>query len=208
MKRPILKKKINLIIIGSGGHALSCIDVINSTQEFDIMGYIDNSKNKNFPSKYKYYGSDEDLKLIRKEIENAFIAVGQIKDFKNRLNIYKLLKKYNFTLPKILASSSYVSDDVLIGEGTIVMHNCFINSGTIIGKNCIINTGALIEHNVEIKDHNHISTSVVINGGVKIGSKNFIGSNSTLNNDIHLGDEMVIPSASRITKNNKKKYEK
>ena len=37
-----MKKK--LILIGAGGHALSCIDVIEAEKKFKIIGLVDNSK--------------------------------------------------------------------------------------------------------------------------------------------------------------------
>ena len=195
-----MRKKTNIIIIGSGGHAKSCIEVINSTKKFQIFGYLDKKENYEMSRKYKYLGTDKDLKLIRKGVKEAIIGIGQIKEFKSRLKMFNLLKKYDYFLPKIIASSAYVSDSVEIGEGTIVMHRCFINHSSTVGKNCIVNTGAIIEHDVSIKNHNHISTSVVINGNVSIGSKNFIGSNTVINNNVKLSSELVISSGSRISK--------
>ena len=33
-----------IILIGGGGHCISCIDVIEMTKEFSILGIIDSSK--------------------------------------------------------------------------------------------------------------------------------------------------------------------
>ena len=40
-------KKTKVLIIGSGGHAKSCIDVIENSKKFNIVGLIDNDKKKN-----------------------------------------------------------------------------------------------------------------------------------------------------------------
>ena len=37
-------KRKNIILIGAGGHATSCIDVIESTNKYKIVGLIDNKK--------------------------------------------------------------------------------------------------------------------------------------------------------------------
>ena len=37
----------NLVIIGSGGHAESCLDVITSTKKFKVLGYIGEEINEN-----------------------------------------------------------------------------------------------------------------------------------------------------------------
>ena len=35
-----------IILIGAGGHAESCLDVINLTKKFKILGFIDKDKKK------------------------------------------------------------------------------------------------------------------------------------------------------------------
>ena len=51
-------KRKNIILIGAGGHATSCIDVIETTNKFKIIGLID-KKNKNYlkigNKKYKIF---------------------------------------------------------------------------------------------------------------------------------------------------------
>ena len=54
-----------LILIGAGGHAKSCIDVIESTQKFKILGFIDNKKIKDL--KYDVLGNDKYLKYLKNE---------------------------------------------------------------------------------------------------------------------------------------------
>ena len=60
-----MKKKI--ILIGSGGHAKSCIDVIEKEGNFIIAGLIGNFSELNKKIlNYKVIGTDEDLKKLRK----------------------------------------------------------------------------------------------------------------------------------------------
>jgi UDP-3-O-[3-hydroxymyristoyl] glucosamine N-acyltransferase len=60
-----------------------------------------------------------------------------------------------------------VSDDVSIGEGTVIMPNVFIGRAVSIGKNCIIYP------NVSLLDHTVIGDHVVIQAGTVIGSDAF-----------------------------------
>ena len=46
-----MKKKI--LIIGAGGHAKSCIDLILSTKKYKIAGLVDNKK-KNWFKNFRY----------------------------------------------------------------------------------------------------------------------------------------------------------
>ena len=54
-----------IILIGGGGHALSCIDVIESEKKFKIVGIVDgNLKKGKKILNYKVIGGDKDLKKI------------------------------------------------------------------------------------------------------------------------------------------------
>ena len=65
-------KKKNIILIGAGGHAKVCIDVIESEKKFKIIGLIDNKKKGKFLN-YDILGNDKILKKILKKIKYAFI---------------------------------------------------------------------------------------------------------------------------------------
>ena len=182
-----------IIIIGGGGHARSCLDVISTLKKFKFAGYIDNKlKNK------KIIGKDNELHDIIKKIKYAIIGIGHLKDSKKRIYLYKKLKKIGFKFPVICSPKSYISKSSQIGEGTIVMHGAIINSSVKVGKNSIINTGAILEHDVVIGDNCHVSTSVTINGGAIIGKNTFIGSKSVVVNNIKIAHNKFIKANSFI----------
>jgi len=170
-------KNNRILLIGSGGHCRSVIDVIELDGKFEIVGIID--KKENIGKKifnYEVIGTDEDLPNLKKEVKYAFITIGHIHNVEPRKRIFNLLKELGFEIPVIVSPLAYVSKYSFIDEGTIIMHHAIINSNVKIGKNCIINTKALIEHDCEVGDNCHISTGAILNGGVKIGSDSFIGS--------------------------------
>tara|TARA_B100000029_G_scaffold472164_1_gene512434 strand:- start:2 stop:586 length:585 start_codon:yes stop_codon:yes gene_type:complete len=190
-----------IILIGGGGHAISCADVINSSKKFSIAGIVLRDKKDLQKSDLKILGYESDLKNLRKKYKYAVVAIGQIKDHKKRYDIYKKLKKYKFILPVIKSKFSYVSPKAKILEGTIVMHGAIVNSKASIGKNCILNTGCIIEHGAKIGSYTHISTGVIVNGDAVVKEKNFIGSGSVLHQGIKINKHRIIPSLSRIKKN-------
>jgi len=190
-----------IIIIGSGGHATSCIDVIQNENKFQIFGIVTKDKKIKKLLNYNVVGYDDDFNVLSKKIPNAFIGIGQIKDYQKRLFYYQKLLKLNFKLPSILSPQSYISHNSLIGFGTIIMNGAVINSNVKIGNNNIINSKALIEHDVVIGNNCHISTGVIINGNVKVGNNIFIGSGSIIFNDVNISDNSIIPAGSIITNN-------
>jgi len=195
-----MKTTKKIILIGAGGHGVSCVDVIEKENKYKIYGFIDNKK-KDFFNKYEIIGSDKDLVRIRKTVDNALITVGQIKNLFLREKIFKKLLKLKFNLPVFVSPLAYVSNNASIGEGTIIMHKAIINTKAKIGKNCIINTGAIIEHNVIIEDNCHISTGSIVNGGAVIKSNSFIGSGAVVKQNIKIGKASLVNASKFIDSN-------
>ena len=190
-----------ILLIGGGGHAKSCIDVIESTKKYKIVGIIDNKlKNGTKVLRYKVIGNDKNLKELIKNTQFAYISVGKIDAEDKRSVIYKKLIKIGFKFPKIISKYAYVSKNVKIGAGTMVHHGVIINSNVQIGKNCIINSRSLIEHDVVIRDNCHISTSATINGNVKIFENTFIGSGSIVKNNLKINKNSFIKMGSILKK--------
>ena len=190
-----------LIMVGAGGHAKSCLDVIESTKRFKLLGFVDSSK-KGFFEKFKILGNDDYLKKIKNKGNiNIIITIGQIKDYKKRYNLFKKIQKFGFKIPIIISKSASVSKFSKIGEGTMVFNSVIINRSTEIGKNCIINSGALIEHDVKIDSNTHISTRAIINGNVKIGSNTFVGSGAIIKQGVSIGKNCIIGMGSIVKKN-------
>jgi sugar O-acyltransferase (sialic acid O-acetyltransferase NeuD family) len=182
-----------ILLIGAGGHARSCIDVLEEENQFEIAGLIEKGESiSNESLGYPVIGTDDDLKVLRQQYKNALITVGQIKSPKIRIKLYQLLKELDFTLPVIVSSQAYVSKHAQIGEGSIIMHGVIINANAKIGNNCIINNRALIEHDAIIGNHSHIATGAIVNGGVSVGSESFIGSGVVTKQYISIGNNCSV----------------
>lgn len=188
-----------ILLIGAGGHARSCIDVIESNNHYEIGGLIEKDESiSNDSLGYPVIGTDDDLEKLRQKYSHALVTVGQLKSSKIRIKLYELLSELNFVLPVIISSKAYVSKTAKIGKGTIVMHGAIVNANALIGVNCILNNKALIEHDAVIGDHCHISTGAIINGEVTVGNESFIGSGAVTKQTISIGRNCVIGAGSII----------
>ncbi len=182
-----------ILLIGAGGHARSCIDVIETVGQFEIVGLIEKDEEINGDNLgYPVIGTDNDLQNLRQQYKNAIVTVGQIKATTIRKTLYQLLKELGFTLPVVISSNAYVSKHAQIGEGTIIMHGAIVNANVKVGNNCIINTRSLIEHNAIIGNNCHISTGAIVNGEVNVGDETFIGSGVITKQCISIGNSCII----------------
>lgn len=165
-----------IILIGGGGHCKSCIDIIEQTKKYEIIGILDPHKSGSLLG-YPIINQDDTYieELVKKDYY-FLIAIGQIKTAGKRTEIYELLKNYKAKIATIISPLAYVSKHAIIKEGTIIMHHALINAGATVEENCIINSKALIEHDATVHKHTHISTGAIINGGVKVLKNSFFGS--------------------------------
>jgi len=190
-----------LILIGGGGHCKSCIDVIEATNEFKIVGIIDQKKRVGTSLlSYPIIGTDENLLDFKGFADFFFITLGQIGLAKRRKELFDFLQTNKLKMPTIISPFAIVSKHTQINEGTIIMHHAIVNADSSIGKNCIINSKALIEHDAKILDHTHISTGAIINGNVTIKENCFVGSNTTVNLGLSIKENSIIASHSLVTK--------
>ena len=183
----------SLILIGAGGHARSCIDVIEQQGCFQIAGFVGLPEQRYARHLgYPVIGIDSDLPELAKIYHYALITIGQIQTAKHRMRLYQQVEQLGFQLPVITAPTAHVSRNATIGTGTIVMHGAIVNAGVSVGNNCIINSRALLEHDARIENHCHISTGAIINGNANIASGSFVGSGSVIKEGITLGHGCVV----------------
>ena len=194
------KVKKKFYVFGSGGHAKSCTDVIESDNTNKIIGIVYKNKKPSdiFFSNYKLINETK-LASSYKGLY-AINGIGQIKSNFARKEIFKLIKKKKFKIEPTSSQRAYISKTSKVGLGTIVMHNSYIGPKSRIGNNCIINTGSIIEHDAKIGNHCHISTGCIINGNVSISNNCFVGSGTIIKEGVKIKPGRIIPMGSVIKK--------
>lgn len=191
--------KVPLLLLGAGGHARACIDVIEQEGRFEVAGLT------GLPQEvgakvlgYSVLGTDQDLPALLREYKSAIVTVGQIKTPDVRIRLFGKLEQGGCTMPAIVSPRAHVSRHAALGAGSIVMHGAIVNAGAMVGKNCIVNSLALIEHDTVIGDHCHIATAAAINSGASVGAGTFIGSNVCVRQGTRIGNNCVIGMGQRV----------
>jgi UDP-2-acetamido-3-amino-2,3-dideoxy-glucuronate N-acetyltransferase len=78
--------------------------------------------------------------------------------------------------------SSYIDDQVQIGEGTKIWHFCHVLMGSKIGKNCIIGQNCMIGPNVAIGNRCKLQNNVSLYPGVTLEDEVFCGPSCVFTN--------------------------
>lgn len=80
--------------------------------------------------------------------------------------------------------SSYIDDDVQIGDGTKIWHFCHVQSGAKIGKYCTLGQNVNIANNVIVGNDVKIQNNVSVYEGVEIEDGVFCGPSCVFTNDL------------------------
>jgi len=78
--------------------------------------------------------------------------------------------------------SSYIDENVTIGDGTKIWHFCHVLPGTVIGKNCSFGQNCMVGPNVKIGDNVKVQNNVSIYEGLIIEDDVFLGPSCVLTN--------------------------
>src|SRR5207237_10141761 len=125
--------KIPIVLVGAGGHARACIDVIEQEGRFSVAGLA------GLPHEvgtrifdYRVLGADEDLPALLATPHYALVTVGQIKTPELRMRLFAMVDETGSAPPAIVSPRAYVSPHASVGAGSIVLHGAVVNAGAIV----------------------------------------------------------------------------
>ena len=194
---------MDIIIIGSGGHAKVVKDLSEQLNHEVIAVCDPNDSNKDHPfwKGIKFHKNESELKQY--DVKKVFIVNGVGHMPGNNLtrnDIFVMLTKMGFTFPALIHPSAYVSKDVILHDGVQVMAGSVIQPGCTINENSIINTSCSIDHDCKIGSNVHIAPGSTLCGNVIIGNNSFIGCGSSIIQSIVIKDDSFIKAGSVIVK--------
>ena len=166
----------NIVILGSGGHANSLIDLIESSSKFKIKGYFDKVKNNKI--RFKYLG--DDTEIAKYNFKFASIGIGLGLSPKKKMQLIKKYQSQGISFPKLIHKSSYVSRSCKIHDGAQLFAGTIINANSQIGPYAVINTGSIVEHDCFIGENSFICPGSIVLGSCKIGKNTIIGSRNII----------------------------
>ena len=175
------------------------VGVIRKMGNFDIVGYTD-PEDRGAILGVRWLGGDGALASILEAHPGcaAVIAVGNVRVSDRRERIHKSLDAIGFDLPVIVSPQAVVNEDVLLGNGTVVLDGAVVNSGSRIGDCCIINTNATVEHDCKLGDYVHVSSGAVLSGGVKVGRHALIGAGASIVQCVEIAEKSVIGAGTAV----------
>lgn len=179
-----------MLLYGNSGHARVAIDCLIS-QNISVEGIFDDNYLKKGINRYVMLGKYDQIVYPDKEL---IVTVG---DNLKRKNITKTI---SHDFGKAIHSSAEVSENSLIGAGTVIIHKAILQSNVRIGEHAIINTAASVDHDCIVEDYAHISPNATLCGGVSIGEGTHVGAAAVIIPNIKVGRWCVIGAGTVVIK--------
>ncbi|HPW98891.1 MAG TPA: NeuD/PglB/VioB family sugar acetyltransferase [Flavobacterium sp.] len=193
-----MKKKLLIVGAGSVGKFVA-YNIDNFTQEFEIIGFLDDdiSKQNTEISGYFVIGSVEKLsEFSGKNVAIVWgIAFPEIK--KRLLNEYKHL---DFEYPNFISKKAWISNQVTFGKGCIVYPGNSINYETQVEDFVVINMNCAIGHNCIIGSFTSLSPGVNLGGNTTIGDDVELGIGSATVQGISIGNNTKVGGQAMVAK--------
>ena len=194
---------MDIVLIGSGGHAKVVIDIVEKEEALNIVGLIDNREAVGTElNGIPVIGNDQDIKSLSQQMK---FSRGIICVYDNylRQNIRNRLVALmpNFEFVAAIHPDASISSSVQIGAGTVIMGGVTVNANCRIGEHCILNTNSSIDHDSSLSDFSSIGPGVNVGGLVSIGSLSYVGIGSAVSHNIVIGSNTVIGGLSFVNKN-------
>jgi sugar O-acyltransferase (sialic acid O-acetyltransferase NeuD family) len=191
---------IKIVVVGAGGQARVVSSIIEKTDDYDIVGFLDNvetSVGEKIGQRF-VLGSHKLLpELYKQNIDHAIVAVG---DNIIRSQHFSNLRGMKYKFINAIHPSAIIENTTILGTGNVIAMGVMISCYATIKDNCIINTGAIIDHETVINDNVHIAPGVNIAGRVVIGEYTTVGIGSVIKDYVTVGKNVTIGAGSVVIK--------
>jgi len=195
--------KSRVVIFGSGGHAKVIVDIIESNDDLELIGFIDTNKTPGDECLgYKVIGNENSMTKLMKEF-NFIKGVVGIGDNYLRSKVVNTIKSFepNFRFINCIHKSANISNHCEIGVGNVVMPGVTINAETTISDHCFLNTNSSIDHECRMENFSSIAPNSVLGGNCSIEEFSYVGIGASVFHRVNIGYNCIIGGGSLVNQN-------
>ena len=186
-----------LIIMGTGDHALVMVDFIQREGLGEVLGVLSPCESAKTWLHTPVLGSDTDVaKMITQYPQAQFVvAIGKNA---TRLKVGNEIEKLGGTLATIISKTAVISPKAEIGAGVMILPFVVVHPLAKVGKLSILNTGAIVEHHCQLGEAVHLAPRSVLGGRVTVGSQTLIGVGACAKPAITIGASVIVGAGSTV----------
>jgi sugar O-acyltransferase (sialic acid O-acetyltransferase NeuD family) len=192
-----MKEKI--LIYGAGGLGREILSLIRATQDYDVIGFIDDSVRRGTEIKgLKVLGGEEVLRGFDGKV-NVILAFGDpvVKSMRAR-HIDNRYLQY----PTVIHPSAVLQDreSIRLGRGCVIGAGCILTTDIEIADHALVNINCTIGHDARIGRCTSLMPGVNIAGEVVVGNEVLIGAGASVINRVIIGDRATVGMGAVVLK--------
>ena len=186
-----------LVIFGSGGHAVSVASVARSAG-YNVKFFLDSNSQL---SSLLGVSIVKKISLIDNYVNFSY-AIGIGDNYKRRCLVLSLEKDFPpLTFPQLIHRSATISEGCNVGRGTLVMPGVVIGPLSNVGEYCILNTNSSIDHECVMQDFSSLAPGVSTGGRVSIGEGSAISIGAKIKHGVSIGRDTIVGANSYVDRN-------
>jgi len=192
--------------VGSGTVIAQAIKdaIIRGDNSIQLEGFMSHDKNpgemiEDIPVITKQ--SSANIKYFHTKGYKFIFALHRTDEGEKFIELFNHLELSEEKLATFRHPTAYISPDVKIGNGSVIMPYVMISSHAEIGLSSLIMTGVTIGHNTILGEFNHVASQAVVGAFIQTGTGTHIGLNSTIREYLRLGNYSTLGMGAVLTKN-------
>lgn len=172
-----------LAIIGASGHGKVIADIARRIGYSDIV-FLDDDENVSECGGYPVIGRSSKARMMDADL---IVGIGNTSDRKRIQESLPVGK-----IVTLIHPNTVIAEDVVLGEGTVIMAGAVVNPGVKVGRGSIINTCSSVDHDCIVGDYVHIAVGSHLCGSVSVGNETWIGAGAIVNNNVSICQNCMI----------------
>jgi sugar O-acyltransferase (sialic acid O-acetyltransferase NeuD family) len=199
-----LRNDMRVILLGGGGHAsdvLGALEALNAftvpSHRVEIAGILADEEiapGRFLRRQVRQIGNIDDLKHI--DATHYIACVGYPKGRKSVVDRADAHALAPFT---VIHPRAWLSSDVVIGAGAVILANACISANVSIGAHACISNGAIIGHDCRIADFVSVMPGACISGNASVSEGCMIGANATVLEGLSVGAWATVGAGAVVT---------
>lgn len=186
-----------LIIMGTGDHALVILDFIQREGLGKVLGVLSPCESAKTWTQTPVLGSDTDVaKMIAQYPQAQFVvAIGKNT---TRLTVGNEIEKQGGVLATIVSKTAIISPQAEIGAGVMILPFVVVHPQAKVGRLALLNTGAIVEHHCNLGEAVHLAPRSVLGGRVIVGSQTLMGVGACVKPAVTIGASVIVGAGSAV----------
>jgi sugar O-acyltransferase (sialic acid O-acetyltransferase NeuD family) len=172
---------MRVLVLGSGGYAMACIDVLASA-----------GLEAGEPME-----PDGDLDRALVDGADVFVAV---MDNRARQMLTHEVTTLGGRLVTARSPRAVVSPSARIGAGAVLMPGSVVNAAAAIGEGAIVNTNAAVDHEVSVGAFAHVAVGASVAGNVTVGDGALVGVGASVTPGRTIGAWATVGAGSAVVR--------